>query len=222
MKRAQAPTSHARGFTLIELLVVIAIIAVLIAPAAAGRAGGPRGRPPRPVHQQPEADRPGPAQLPLAPRRFPTPVHEYRRPTSTAGPGLSGNRRAGTASCRSWSRQPIYNAINFSYSDGFYGPKHNIVNGVNGTVQRASIATFLCPSDGDHVPAAGRVGQHPGRQARATTTTRATWRGRGNILMPGKAPTNGNLPGHQGVISTSRMYNTAGPCSPAGKAKRPT
>ena len=50
------------AFTLIELLVVIAIIAVLIA-AAAGRAVGSRGRSSRPVHQQPEADGPGPAQL---------------------------------------------------------------------------------------------------------------------------------------------------------------
>ena len=51
------------GFTLIELLVVIAIIAVLIALLAAGRAGGARGRPPRAVHQQPQADRPGLPQL---------------------------------------------------------------------------------------------------------------------------------------------------------------
>ena len=52
-----------RGFTLIELLVVIAIIAILIAPAAARRAGGPRGGAADPVLEQPEADRPGPAQL---------------------------------------------------------------------------------------------------------------------------------------------------------------
>ena len=47
------------GFTLIELLVVIAIIAVLIALALAGGPVGPRGGPADPVHQQPEADRPG-------------------------------------------------------------------------------------------------------------------------------------------------------------------
>jgi hypothetical protein len=28
----------------------------------------------------------------------------------------------------------------------------------------------------------------------------------------------GNLPGHRGVISTARMYNTVGPCDPAGRA----
>ena len=40
-------------------------------PAAAGRAGGPRGGPPRPVRQQPQADRPGPAQLPRRPQHLP-------------------------------------------------------------------------------------------------------------------------------------------------------
>ena len=40
-------------------------------PAAARRAGGPRGGPPCPVRQQPEADRPGPAQLPRRHRLVP-------------------------------------------------------------------------------------------------------------------------------------------------------
>ena len=52
-----------RAFTLIELLVVIAIIAVLIALLLAGGTGRTRGGPPHPVHQQPQADRPGDPQL---------------------------------------------------------------------------------------------------------------------------------------------------------------
>ena len=58
--KLSSPRCPARpGFTLIELLVVIAIIAVLIALALAGGSVGPRGRPPRPMHQQSEANRPG-------------------------------------------------------------------------------------------------------------------------------------------------------------------
>ena len=54
---------RASGFTLIELLVVIAIIAVLIALLAARRASRSRGGTACPVHQQPQAARPGRPQL---------------------------------------------------------------------------------------------------------------------------------------------------------------
>ena len=50
------------GFTLIELLVVIAIIAVLIA-LLCPRSSRPARPPAGPVHQQPQADRPGGPQL---------------------------------------------------------------------------------------------------------------------------------------------------------------
>ena len=70
------------GFTLIELLVVIAIIAVLIAlllPAVqAAREAARRLA----VRQQPEADRPGAAQLPSRQRLLPHGVQQrpHHRP----------------------------------------------------------------------------------------------------------------------------------------------
>ena len=68
-------TKTRRGFTLIELLVVIAIIAVLIALLLARGAIGPRGGPAGPVRQQPQADRPGDAQLPHRHRDVPAGWH---------------------------------------------------------------------------------------------------------------------------------------------------
>ena len=96
------------GFTLIELLVVIAIIGILIAPAAARRAGGPRGRPPDPVCQQPQADRPGDAQLPRRSGLAPLGVGPTSRsglsfwgPLPLLGPYFEG--------------QNVFNATNFSH-----------------------------------------------------------------------------------------------------------
>ena len=102
------------GFTLIELLVVIAIIAVLIAlllPAVqAAREAARRVA----VHQQPEADRPGAAQLPRPVGSFPPGGITYTGLTSR-GPGAPG-----TNELLSWralilpqmEQNPLYNAIN--------------------------------------------------------------------------------------------------------------
>ena len=57
-------------------------------PAAARRPGGPRGGPPHPVHQQPQADRPRPAQLREHHRRLPDVGHRRR-----LGEDLSADQR---------------------------------------------------------------------------------------------------------------------------------
>ena len=93
-------TNARRGFTLIELLVVIAIIAVLIAlllPAVqAAREAARRIA----VRQQPEADRPGPAQLREHLRHVPAPGGPHdgpgdrRRPAPTRGRASCSGSRA--------------------------------------------------------------------------------------------------------------------------------
>ena len=81
-----------RGFTLIELLVVIAIIAVLIS-LCCPRCNRARGGPAGPVRQQPEADRPGHAQLPHRIGTFPlggTVAAVCYAPAMAATPWLGG------------------------------------------------------------------------------------------------------------------------------------
>ena len=137
------------AFTLIELLVVIAIIAVLIALLVAGCSGGPRGCASNPVHQQPETNGPGIAQLRVQPRLFsdrgrvnrlhhhilldPHSSMETGAPLRVLLPFAEGSNQ--------------YNAMNFSV--GYWeGTGHEL----HRCVQRRS-PMFLCPS-------AARVGQN--------------------------------------------------------------
>ena len=78
-------------------------------PAAARRPGGARGGPADPVHQQPEADRPGPAQLRVDQRRVPAgPDQHLRRRQRPLLGGLLADAPA-VGACR-----PLFNAMNFS------------------------------------------------------------------------------------------------------------
>ena len=117
-KNSSTGKGRTTGFTLIELLVVIAIIAVSDRPVVAGRAGGARGGPPRPVLEQPEADRHRPAQLPRHHRLVPDLASGGRRTT----PGVAHGARPACAHSHQLDRDvlpffeqtPTYNAINFS------------------------------------------------------------------------------------------------------------
>ena len=112
------------GFTLIELLVVIAIIAVLIALLLPRGAVGPRGRPPCPMHQQPQADRARSAQLPhvdgqVSDGRFEEPSIGVPATPMGSGATAAGPARSAEALLLGYLDQnPMYNAANFSWGPG--------------------------------------------------------------------------------------------------------
>ena len=135
-------------------------------PALAGRAVGPRGGPPRPVHQQPQADRPGPAQLPHGHRHVP----DGRLEEPPLGPGDTDwhwgyGRWTGWSARRccwaTWSRP---RCTTRPTSTSARRRRGMIGSSPNSTVYNPSINSFLCPSD----PNAGRIA--------ATATTRASAR----------------------------------------------
>ena len=120
-------------------------------PAAAGRAGGARGGPPRPVHQQPEAVRPGGEQLRVGQRLL---SRAGRTRTTTAGSPAKGCAN-GVAPCdfpENFSvfvrmlpyteQSPMYNAVNFNLTSNF----ENI------TIAGVRLNILTCPSDTTNDP----------------------------------------------------------------------
>ena len=101
----------------------------------------------------------------------------------------------------------LYNAINFSYSEQYSG----LVTGVNATVHLASVSSFLCPSDGETNLADGYPTGNHSYVANAGHPR--------NVRLPGEPLAGDNPPALTGVISTSRMFETTGPCRSAGFAK---
>ena len=136
--RVSASENMKRGFTLIELLVVIAMIAVLMALLLAGRAIRPRGGPPGPVHQQPEADRPGGLEL-----RDPGREPSHRNPHEA--------RSHVRAPLRRRPELPSSRCSANSSNSRFTTPRTSAAASTpesNSTVYAAGLSTLWCPSDG--------------------------------------------------------------------------
>ena len=140
-----------------------------------------------------------------------TPLHEFRY--AAEGTGTNG-----TAGCHSWlagiapylEQMTMYNAMNFGYintatSEWAYSGPIIGPNPTDYTVNKASITTLLCPSDGTVNTCAGYaqyINYQPGNFNYVGNTGHPR-----NVLLPGDSPnTGGNLPPLTGIMSMSKMY----------------
>ncbi|WP_422932011.1 DUF1559 domain-containing protein [Singulisphaera sp. PoT] len=185
-----------RGFTLIELLVVIAIIAILIAlllPAVqSAREAARRAQCTNNLKQI------GLAMANYADVNGTTPLHQYRNFSKGSGShsflcGLMAFMEGGT----------MYNSINFSYTDQWvYSGPLSGPDPTDYTVNKSSVATFLCPSDGVTNTCSGdpTCTYRPGNFNYVGNTGHPR-----NILLPGDSPNGGNVPQLTGIISMAKM-----------------
>jgi prepilin-type N-terminal cleavage/methylation domain-containing protein/prepilin-type processing-associated H-X9-DG protein len=204
MTKPSSNIERRSGFTLIELLVVIAIIAVLIAlllPAVqAAREAARRMQCTNNLKQ-----------ITLAIANYvdvnnATPLHEYRfasEGTPVLGPSGTHSWYCGISPYLDQST--MYNSMNFSYTvewqtaGAITGP-----NAIDFTVNKASVASLLCPSDGVINTCSGYaayINFQPGNFNYVANTGHPR-----NILLPGDPPNTGSLPPLTGILSMSPMY----------------
>jgi prepilin-type N-terminal cleavage/methylation domain-containing protein/prepilin-type processing-associated H-X9-DG protein len=210
-------TKRGRGFTLIELLVVIAIIAVLIAlllPAVqAAREAARRAQCTNNLKQI------GLAMANYVDVNGSTPLHEYRYAYE------QGDYSHGYAGDHSWlcgilpymEQTTIYNSLNTQFTEEWaYSGNPTGPNPSELTAERASIATFLCPSDGIINTCSGDTSAQ--FQCGNFNYVGNTGHPR-NVLLPGDASYGtGSPPPLTGVISMCRMYTEQGSCPSAASA----
>ncbi len=103
----------------------------------------------------------------------------------------------------------MYNSINFNYintttSEWAYSGVIKGPNPTDYTVNKASIATLLCPSDGVVNTCSGYaqyINYQPGNFNYVANTGHPR-----NVLLPGDPPNTGSLPPLTGILSMSKMY----------------
>ena len=178
---------------------MIAIIAILIGLLAARRPEGPRGRQPDQVRQQPEAARPGRAQLP---RR----ACSISRPASAIIPSPRTARSAPTFStcCRTSSKTTSFAAPSAPCHSRRRTDRPRCIIPGNNNVYSRRVAVFLCPSD----PSVGPDG--------VVTINGVSVR---RVLLRAQCPGDGES---DLTTTRSRSVRRARPASPTSRTARRT
>ncbi len=152
-----------------------------------------------------------------------TPMHQYRYANE------QGDNSRGASGCKSWycgllpyvEQSALANAINFNYTQEwvYSGPMSGPCP-IDYTVEKAVVATFLCPSDGVTNTCSGdssASGPYGNFNYVANTGHPR------NVLLPGDSPVNGGtLPPLTGIISMARMYAGSAPARRRPTPLRPT